>query len=112
MLHQFLLCELDGGEQVDFRAVWKKCANGECNADVLGGGANNSSNLHELLAEAEALLKQPRRATDPVLQQALEICNVHSGVNIPLKANEYEMRQMMQSFAASGVLVVGWGRQM
>lgn len=94
-------------EHVSFIPLWKELADMECNADVLGGGANNG-NLHELLAEAEALLKQPRRPTDPMIQHALDICNhhQHQAVNLPLKANsDYDMR-LLHSYAASGTFAL------
>eukprot|EP00884_Botryococcus_braunii_P003335 jgi/Botrbrau1/13001/Bobra.384_1s0025.1 len=68
---------------------------GSLTDSVLAGTSNSNASLNDLLQEAEALLKQPRRGPDPMMQQALDICHNQG----PLKSNadyEHPLR-MMQS---------------
>jgi hypothetical protein len=67
----------------------------------MGGGAYPSPNsLQDLLNEAEALLMQPRRPIDPVLQAALDICQQRQQGSALNQATDYaDQLRVMQSLA-------------
>jgi hypothetical protein len=69
-------------------------------SDAFVGASNNNNSLNDLLQEADALLKQPQRRFDPMIQQALDMCTQQPG---PLKAShdlESQLR-LMQSMTAT-----------
>lgn len=72
-----------------------------CPDGGLAGGAYGTPNsLQDLLNEAEALLMQPRRPIDPVLQAALDICQQRQqGSSVNPTTDYAEQLRMMQSMA-------------